>query len=68
MSLQGTRLVTYLAEHSGLQLWGTDVGNAYLQSYTTEKVCFTAGPELGKLEGHTVVTVKALRGVKAPCY
>ena len=65
VSLQGTRLVTYLAEHNGLQLWGTDIGSAYLQSYTTEKVCFTAGPEFGKLEGHTMVVVKALHGLRA---
>ena len=59
VSLQGIRMVTFLAELNDLELWGTDVGNAYLESYTTEKVCFTAGDEFGEQAGHTFVIVKA---------
>ena len=65
VSLQGIRLVTFLAELNDLELWNTDIGNAYLESYTTEKVCFTAGPEFGALAGHTMVIVKALYGLKS---
>ena len=65
VSLQGIRLVTFLAELNDLELWGTDIGNAYLESYTTEKVCFTAGGEFGELAGHTMVIVKALYGLKS---
>ena len=39
--------MTFLAELNGLELWGTDIGNAYLESYTSEKVCIIAGPEFG---------------------
>ena len=66
VSLQGVRLVTFLAELNGLELWGTDIGNAYLESYTSEKVCIIAGPEFGpELEGHTCIIRKALYGLKS---
>jgi len=65
VSLQGIRLVTFLSELNNLELWGTDIGNAYLESYTTEKVCFTAGPEFGELAGHTLVVIKALYGLRS---
>ena len=65
VSLTGIRLVTFLAELNDMELWGTDIGNAYLESYTTEKVCFTAGAEFGDRKGHTLVIVKALYGLKS---
>ena len=66
VSLQGIRLVTFLAELNGLELWGTDIGNAYLESYTSEKVCIIAGPEFGpEWEGHTCIIRKALYGLKS---
>jgi hypothetical protein len=46
-------MVTFLAELNGLELWATDVGNAFLESYTSERVLFKAGPEFGDREGHT---------------
>ena len=64
VSLLGIRLVTFLAELNDLELWGTDIGNAYLESYTTEKVAFIAGPEFGKLAGHTMIIQKAQYGLK----
>ena len=42
-----------------------DIGNAYLESYTKEKVVFRAGPEFGKLEGYLMVIVKALYGLRS---
>ena len=65
VSLQGIRLVTFLAELNDMELWGTDIGNAYLESYTTEKVCFVAGEEFGELAGHTMMMVKAQYGLKS---
>jgi hypothetical protein len=65
VSLSGVRLVTFLAEHNELQLWGTDIGNAYLESYTKEKVCFIAGPEFGELDGHMMIIKKALYGLRS---
>ena len=65
VTLQGIRLVTFLAEHNNLELWGTDIGNAYLESYTKEKVCFIAGPEFDELEGHLFIIEKALYGLRS---
>ena len=65
VSIQGIRIVTFLSELNGLKLWSTDVGNAYLESVTEEKVCFIAGPEFGKLEGHTMVIHKAQYGLRS---
>ena len=63
-SLRSLRIVAFLAELNGLELTGGDIGNAYLEAYTTEKVCFTAGPEFGPLAGHTLIVVKALYGLR----
>ena len=48
VSLQGFLLVLFLAELNDLQLWATEIGNAYLEAYTTEKVYIIAGPEFGR--------------------
>jgi hypothetical protein len=37
-----------------------DFSSAYLEAYTQEKVCFIAGPEIGPLEGHLLIIVRAL--------
>jgi Reverse transcriptase (RNA-dependent DNA polymerase) len=65
VSLRGIRLVAFLAELNGLQTWSTDVGNAYLESFTKEKVYIIAGPEFGDRQGHTLVIVKALYSLKS---
>ena len=62
-SLRSLRYVTFIAELNGHNLMQGDIGNAYLESYTHEKVCFVAGPEFGPLAGHTLVIVKALYGL-----
>jgi hypothetical protein len=45
--LRGFRIVLFLAELNQLELWVTDIGNAYLEAFTSEKVYIIAGPELG---------------------
>ena len=65
VSLPGIRLVTFLAELNEMELWGTDIGNAYLESFTKEKVCFIAGGEFGELAGHTFMIIKAQYGLKS---
>ena len=60
VSLRGIRLVLFLAELNGLESWGTDIGNAYLEAFTKEKVYVVAGPEFGPLEGHKLIIIKAL--------
>ena len=64
VSLKGLRIVTFLAELNGLQLWATDIGNAYLER-TSEKIVFQAGPEFGDRQGHLMRVVKALYGLKS---
>ncbi|GAX27530.1 hypothetical protein FisN_UnNu102, partial [Fistulifera solaris] len=64
VSLRGFRLVTFLAELNDLKFWATDIGNAYLEAYTSERVYIEAGPEFGKLEGHILLISKALYGLR----
>lgn len=64
VSLRGIRLVTFLSELNGLELWCTDIGNAYLEAKTKEKVHIIAGSAFGAQEGHTFVISKALYGLR----
>jgi len=66
-SLRGVRTIAFLSELNGLNLWSTDIGNAYLEAHTMEKVYITAGPEFASvnLQGHTLIIVKALYGLKS---
>jgi Reverse transcriptase (RNA-dependent DNA polymerase) len=66
VSLCGIRLIVFLAELNGLELWGADVGAAYLEAKTEEKVYIVSGPEFGPLEGHTLLIDKALCGLRSP--
>ena len=45
VSLRDLRLVVFAGEQNGLDIWAADVGNAYLESYTKEKVYIVAGPQ-----------------------
>ncbi len=65
VSLRSLRLVVFLGELNGQATWGADVGNAYLESYTKERVYIIAGPEFGDLEGHTLLVDKALYGLRS---
>ena len=49
VSLRGLILAMFLAELNKLLLWGGDVGNAYLEALTKEKLYIIAGPEFGEL-------------------
>jgi len=55
VSLRSIRLICFSAELNGLELWGADISNAYLMSYTSERVCIYAGPEFGELAGHLLI-------------
>ncbi len=63
VSLQGLCLVLFLAELNQLETWAMDIGNAYLEAKTKEKVYIIAGPEFGELEGHVLVICKVLYGL-----
>jgi len=52
VSLRGLRIMLFLAELNQLDVWASDIGNAYLEAKTKEKLYIIAGPEFGKLQGH----------------
>ena len=64
VSLRGLRIVLLLAELNNLDVCCTGIGNAYLEAYTKEKVCFIAGKEFGNLAGHLLIIDKALYGLR----
>ena len=59
ISLRNLRVAMFLAELNGLQLWGADFGNAYLQALTKENLYIVVGPEFEGLQGHVLVKHKA---------
>jgi hypothetical protein len=63
VSLRGLRMVAFLSELNGLDLWPTDIGNAYLEAKMSELLFIVASPEFGDLEGHMLVIYKALYGL-----
>ena len=62
VSLRSMRMVIFLSELNDLELCAGDIGNAYLEAYTNEKVCFIGGKEFAPYghEGHLLVIEKAL--------
>ena len=62
VSLRSLRMVVFLSQLNDLEIWGADVGNAYLEAYTDEKLCIIAGPEFKELQGHLLIMIKALYG------
>ena len=65
VSLRSLRMVVFLSQLNKLEIWGADVGNAYLEAYTDEKLCIMAGPEFKELQGHLLIMVKALYGTRS---
>ena len=55
----------FIGESNNLQSWSTDVGNAYLEAYTQEKLYIIAGPEFGPRHGCTLIVSKAIYGLKS---
>ena len=50
---------------NNLELWGADIGSAYLEAYTHENLFIIAGPEFEELEGCILIFNKALYGLKS---
>lgn len=67
VSLRSMRIAIFLSELNGLSLCAGDVGNAYLGAKTKENVCCIGGSEFREygLEGHLLVIVQALYGLKS---
>ena len=65
VSLRNLKLVIFLGKLNNLELWGADIGNAYLEAPTEEKLYIIAGPEFEDWEGHILTFSKALYGFKS---
>ena len=65
VSLRNLRLVIFLGKLNHLDLWGADIGNAYLEAFTDEKLYIVADPEFQELEGYIHIFLKALYGLKS---
>ena len=52
VSIRSISLVIVLAKLNKLEVWGADIGNAYLEAKTKEKLYIAAGPEFEELNGH----------------
>ena len=63
VSLRSLRMVVFLSQLNNLEIWGADVGNAYLEAYTDEKLCIIAGPEVKELQGLLLSWSKPCTGV-----
>jgi len=64
VSLRGIRLIVFLSELNGLEVYQTDIGNAFLEAKTTEKVYVIAGGEFGERKDHVFIIVGSLYGLK----
>ena len=65
VSLRSIRLALLAAELNGLGIMAGDVGNAYLEAETKEKIYTIAGPEFGEeLDGHILIIRRALYGLR----
>ena len=58
LSLRGIRLVFFLAKFNELELRGTSIGSACLETKIKDNVCVIAGLEFGELQGHILLTRK----------
>ena len=57
-------MMLFIGELNGVETWGTDIGNTYLEAHTAEKVCIWAGPEFAELQGHLLLIDHALYGLQ----
>ena len=60
ISTRSLRLTIFLAKLNNMKVWDADIGNAYLEASTKEKLYVVTGPELEEVQGHILVIHKAL--------
>ena len=63
VSLRGFQMCLFLAELNDMEAYATDIENAYLEAYTSEKLVIRAGKAFGDQEGHLLIISKALYGL-----
>ena len=64
VDLENVRIAFVIAALMELQVIAADVGSAYIQALTIEKMYTVLGKEFGEWEGVKVIIVKALYGLK----
>jgi hypothetical protein len=65
VSLRGLRIMLFLSELNRLEVWATDIGNAYLEARTKETIYIIGGPEFGSRHGRILIIRKALYGLRS---
>ena len=65
VSRDSVRIMFLVAALNGLDVKMCDIGNAYLNAETRERLWFQAGPEWGDKENSPVIIVRALYGLKS---
>ena len=65
VSRESVHIAFTIAALMDLDIMMTDIGNAYLNADTSEKVYSYAGKEFGAYEGRLVIIVRALCGLKS---
>ena len=65
VSLRHLRLVIYLGDLNNHELWGADIWNAYLETYTNQKLFIIGGAELDEVEEFILIFNTALYGLKS---
>jgi hypothetical protein len=66
VSRESVRIAFLIAAYYDIDIMAADVGNAYLNAPTKEKVYIITGPEFGPLEqGKVAIIVRALYGLKS---
>ena len=67
VSLTAIRILFLLATMNKLHLWAADIGNAFLNGITRDKLYIIAGPEFGNRQGTRLVLYKSIYGARASC-
>lgn len=65
VSLRGFCICLFLAELYRMTAYTTDIGNAYLEVYTSEKVCIIASKIFREQKDNLLIISKALYGLKS---
>ena len=65
VSLRSLRMVVFLSQPNDLEIWGADVGNAYLEAYTDQNLCIIVGPEFKEFQVHLLIMIKTLHGTRS---
>ena len=58
VSLRHLRLVIFLGKLNNLELWGADIGNAYLEAHTQEKLFIIGGAEFEELQCFILISTR----------